>query len=387
MSDRVAIIGVGMSKFGELWDKNLIEITLEAGMMAIFDSEVSGKDLDAIVVGNMSAGRFTGQEHLGALAADVGGLGKLPAYSVEAACASGGAAVRQAYMSIKSGEHDTMLVFGCEKMSDVNQTEAMNTISVAGDWEWEGMFGATFPALYAFMARRHMLEFGTTDEQMSKVTVKNHANAAHNPFAQFQRPVPLKVVMNSGLLADPIRVLHSSPVTDGAAALVMCSEETAKKYTDTPIFIDASTQASDTLALHNRESITEMKAVKISARQALERAKLEINNIDVFELHDSFTISEIMLTEDIGIVEKGQGGKAIDDGITEIGGKFPENTSGGLKARGHPIGATGVAQIVELALQLRGEGEGRQVDGATKGMAVNTGGTGATSIVHIVGRD
>lgn len=387
MSDRVAIIGVGMSKFGELWDKNLIEITLEAGMMAIFDSEVGGKDLDAIVVGNMSAGRFTGQEHLGALAADVGGLGSLPAYSVEAACASGGAAVRQAYMSIKSGEHDTMLVFGCEKMSDVNQTEAMNTISVAGDWEWEGMFGATFPALYAFMARRHMLEYGTTEEQMSKVTVKNHANAAHNPFAQFQRAVPLKVVMNSGLLADPIRVLHSSPVTDGAAALVMCTEETAKKYTDTPIFIDASTQASDTLALHNRESITEMKAAKISSKQALERAKLEISDIDVFELHDSFTIGEIILTEDVGIVEKGQGGPALDEGITDIGGKFPVNPSGGLKARGHPIGATGVAQIVELALQLRNECEGRQIDGAQKGMAVNTGGTGATSIVHILGRD
>ncbi|MDF1541202.1 MAG: thiolase domain-containing protein [Candidatus Thorarchaeota archaeon] len=387
MGNRVAVVGVGMSNFGELWEKNLREITLEAGMMAIFDSQVSGSDIDALVVGNQSAGRFTGQEHLGALAADVGGLGNLPAYSVEAACASGGAAVRQAYMSIKSGEHDTMLVFGCEKMSDVNQSEAMNTISVAADWEWEGMFGATFPALYAFMARRHMLDYGTTEEQLSKVTVKNHANAAHNPFAQFQRPVPLKVVMRSGMLADPIRVLHSSPITDGAAALVMCSEETAKKYTDTPIFIEASTQASDTLALHDRESITEMKAAKISSRQALDRAKVEIKDIDVFELHDSFTISEIMLTEDIGIVEKGQGGPALDEGLTEIGGKFPVNTSGGLKARGHPIGATGVAQIVELTLQLRGECNGRQVDGAQRGMAVNTGGTGATSIVHILGRD
>ncbi len=387
MGNRVAIVGVGMSKFGELWEKNLREITLEAGMMAIFDSQVSGSDIDAICVGNQSAGRFTGQEHLGALAADVGGLGKLPAYSVEAACASGGAAVRQAYMSIKSGEHDTMLVFGCEKMSDVNQTEAMNTISVAGDWEWEGLFGATFPALFAMMARRHMLEYGTTEEQLSMVTVKNHANAAHNPFAQFQSPVPLKVVMGSGMLADPIRVLHSSPVTDGAAAVVMCKEEIAKKYTDTPIYIEASTQASDTLALHDRASITEMQAVQLSSKQALERAKLSINDINVFELHDSFTISEIMLTEDVGICKKGEGGKALEEGLTEIGGKFPVNTSGGLKARGHPIGATGVAQIVEIALQLRGECEGRQVDGATRGMAVNTGGTGATSIVHILGRD
>lgn len=387
MGNRVAIVGIGMSQFGELWDKNLREITLEAGMMAIFDSQVAGSDIDAICVGNMSAGRFTGQEHLGALAADVGGLGNLPAYSVEAACASGGAAVRQAYMSIKSGEHDTMLVFGCEKMSDVNQTEAMNTISVASDWEWEGLFGATFPALFGMIARRHMMEFGTTEEQLSLVTVKNHANAVHNPFAQFQKAVPLKVVMGSGLLADPIRILHSSPVTDGAAALVMCKEEIARKYTDTPIFIEASTQASDTLALHDRESITEMRAVKISAKQALQKAQLEINDINVFELHDSFTISEIILTEDVGIVEKGQGGKALEEGLTEVGGKFPVNTGGGLKARGHPIGATGVAQIVELVLQLRGDGDGRQVDGAKRGMAVNTGGTGATSIVHILGRD
>ncbi|MFW9952998.1 MAG: thiolase domain-containing protein [Candidatus Thorarchaeota archaeon] len=387
MGNRVAIIGVGMSQFGELWDKNLRDITLDAGMMAIFDSGVSGSEIDAVCIGNMSAGRFTGQEHLGALAADMGGLGNIPAYSVEAACASGGAAVRQAYMAIKSGEHDIMLVLGCEKMSDVNQTEAMNTISVASDWEWEGMFGATFPALYAFMARRHMLEYGTTEEQLSKVTVKNHANAAHNPFAQFQKAVPLKVVMSSGMLADPIRILHSAPVSDGAAGVVMCSEAVAKKFTDTAIFIEASTQAGDTLALHDREDITTMKAVKISSKQALERAKMEINDINVFELHDSFTISEIILTEDIGIAKKGEGGKAIDEGITEIGAKYPVNPSGGLKARGHPIGATGVAQIVELALQLRGECDGRQVNGATTGMAVNTGGTGATSIVHILRRE
>ncbi|KXH76295.1 MAG: acetyl-CoA acetyltransferase [Candidatus Thorarchaeota archaeon SMTZ-45] len=386
MSNRVAIIGVGMNKFGELWDQNLRDITLEAGMYAIFDSGVRGADIDGIVIGNMSAGRFTGQEHLGAQAADMGGLGDMPAYSVEAACASGGAAVRHAYMAIKSGEHKVMLVLGTEKMSDVNQTEAMNTISVAADWEWEGMFGATFPALYAFMARRHMMEYGTTEEQLAKPTVKNHANAAHNPWAQFQRPVPIGVVMNSGLLADPLRVLHSAPITDGAAGLVMCSEDLAKKYTDTPVYIEASEQNSDTLALHDRPSITRMDAVIKSTRSALQEAMLEITDIDVFELHDSFSIGEIILTEDVGIAKKGEGGKALDEGITEIGGKFPVNTSGGLKARGHPVGATGVAQIVELALQLRGDAEKRQVDGAEKALAVNIGGTGATSIVHILGR-
>jgi acetyl-CoA C-acetyltransferase len=248
------------------------------------------------------------------------------------------------------------------------------------------MFGATFPALYAFIARRHMKEYGTTEEQLSLPTVKNHANAAHNPYAQFQRPVPLKVVMGSGMLADPIRVLHSSPVTDGAAGLIMCSEEKAKEYTDTPVYIESSTQASDTLALHDRRDICTMDAVVKSSKEALEKAKVEIKDIDVFELHDSFTIGEITLTEDVGIAKKGEGGQTLSDGLTEIGGKFPVNTSGGLKARGHPIGATGVAQIVELALQLREQGGGRQVDGAERGLAVNIGGTGATSIVHILGR-
>ncbi|NWF95493.1 MAG: thiolase domain-containing protein [Candidatus Thorarchaeota archaeon] len=386
MTRRVAIVGVGISKFGELWEKNLRDITLEAGMYAIFDSQVSGKDIDAVCIGNMSAGRFTGQEHLGALAVDMGGLGHIPSYSVEAACASGGAAVRQAYMSILSGEHKVMLVLGCEKMSDVSQTEAMNTIGVASDWEWEGLFGATFPALYAFMARRHMHEYGTTEEQLAKVAVKNHANAVHNPWAQFQKAVSLDTVMTSGLLADPIRVLHSSPVSDGAAGLVMCSEDIAKKFTDTPVYIEASTQASDTLALHDRRDICTMDAVVISARDALKEIGATVDDIDVFELHDSFTISEITLTEDIGLCKKGEGGKILDEGLTQIGGKYPVNTSGGLKARGHPIGATGVAQVVELVLQLRGDAEKRQVDGAEKAMAVNIGGTGATSIVHVLGR-
>ena len=386
MSNRVAIAGVGMAKFGELWDKNLRDLSLEAGMYAIFDAGVPGSDIDGMVIGNMSAGRFTGQEHLGALAVDQGGLGDIPAYSVEAACASGGAAVRQAYMAIKSGEHDVMLVLGAEKMSDVNQTEAMNTISVASDWEWEGMFGATFPALYAFMARRHMMEYGTTEEHLAMPTVKNHANAVHNEFAQFQRAVPIEVVMRSGMLADPLRMLHSSPITDGAAGLVMCREDLVRKYTDTPVYIDSSEQRSDTLALHDRKSITTMNAVVTSTKSALKEANLELKDIDVLELHDSFSIGEIMLTEDVGICEKGQGGKTLEEGITEIGGKFPVNTSGGLKARGHPVGATGVAQIVELALQLRGDADKRQVDGAEKGLAVNIGGTGATSIVHIIGR-
>ena len=231
-----------------------------------------------------------------------------------------------------------------------------------------------------------MMEYGTTEEHLALPTVKNHANAAHNEFAQFQRAVPLKVVMGSGMLADPLRVLHSAPITDGAAGLVMCREDLVKKYTDTPVYIETSKQRSDTLALHDRKSITSFNSVVASTKSALKAANLELKDIDVLELHDSFSIGEIILTEDVGICEKGQGGKTLEEGITEIGGKFPVNTSGGLKARGHPIGATGVAQIVELALQLRGDADKRQVDGAEKGLAVNIGGTAATSIVHIVGR-
>ncbi len=386
MGRSVAIIGVGMCKFGELWEQSLRDIALEAGMYAIFDSGIRGADIDGVVIGNMSAGRFTGQEHLGAQAVDIGGLGDIPSYSVEAACASGGAAVRHAYMAIKSGEHDVILVLGNEKMSDVNQSEAMNTISVASDWEYEGMFGATFPALYAMMARRHMMEYGTTEEHLAMPTVKNHKNAANNPWAQFQRPVPIEVVMNSGLLADPLRVLHSAPVTDGGAGLVMCRSDLAKKYSDTPVYIEASEQRGDTLALHDRASITRMDAVINSTKSALHESNLKLEDIDVFELHDSFSIGEIILTEDVGIAKKGEGGKALEEGITEIDGKYPVNPSGGLKARGHPVGATGVAQIVELALQLRGDAEKRQVAGAEKALAVNIGGTGATSIVHILGR-
>ncbi len=386
MEKDVAIVGVGMSKFGELWEKNIREITLEAAVNAIFDSGVSGKDIDGIVIGNMSAGRFTGQEHLGTLAADMGGMSTVTAYSVEAACASGAAAVRHAYMAIKSGEHDVMLVLGAEKMSDVSQSAAMDTMSVATDWEWEGMLGANLPALYAFMARRHMKEYGTTEEHLSLVTVKNHKNAQWNPWAQFQRPVPLEVVMKSGLMADPIRVLHSAPMSDGAAGLIMCSAERAKEFTDTPLYVASSEQSSDTLALHDRRDITTMDAAVRASRASLKESGLTIKDIDVFELHDSFTIGEIILTEDIGITEKGNGGKILEEGLTEIDGKFPVNPSGGLKARGHPIGATGVAQVVELALQLRGDAEKRQVDGAEKGMAVSIGGTGGTAIVHILGR-
>ncbi|MBS3795478.1 MAG: thiolase domain-containing protein [Candidatus Thorarchaeota archaeon] len=386
MNKRVAIAGVGMSKFGELWDKNLRDITLQAGLGAIIDAGVAGADIDAVTIGNMSAGRFTGQEHLGALAVDMGGLGDIPGYSVEAACASGAAAIRHAYMAIKSGEHDVILVLGCEKMSDVNQTEAMKTISVASDWEWEGMLGATFPALYAFMARKHMLDYGTTDEQLSLVAVKNHKNAVDNPYAQFRRELPLEVVMNSGYLADPIRLLHSSPITDGAAGVIMCTEEKAKEITDTPVYVESSAQASDTLSLHDREDITTMSAVVGSTETALDRAGLSIEDIDVFELHDSFTISEIMLTEDVGIVDKGKGGEAVEQGLTEIDAEYPVNPSGGLKARGHPVGATGVAQIVELYHQIMGDAGKRQVADAEHGLAVNIGGTGATSIVHIMGR-
>ena len=382
---KVAIIGVGITKFGEHWDKSLRDLAIEAGTKALEDAGIRGKDLDAIYLGNMSAGRFIGQEHIGALVSGELGL-SIPATRVEGACASGGLALRQAVLSILSGQHDIVLAGGAEKMTDLMTTGVTLTLMGAGDQEWEAYYGVTFPSLYAMMARRHMYEFGTTREQMALVAVKNHRNACLNPIAQFQREIKVEDVLNAPLVADPLTLLDCSPITDGAAAVVLCKAELARKFTDTPVYIIASAQASDTLALHDRRSITTLDATVKAAREAYKQAGITAEDIDLAEVHDCFTIAEIIATEDLGFCKKGEGGKLIEEGQTEIGGKIPVNTSGGLKAVGHPVGATGIKQAVEIVLQLRGEAGKRQVDGAEIGLTHNVGGSGATAVIHIFKR-
>lgn len=382
----VAVIGIGLTKFGELWDKSFRQLIAEAGAKAILDSGISGEEIDAMYIGSMSSGRFVGQEHIGALVADASGFSHLhiPATRVEGACASGGLAVRQGYLSVASGMNDIVVVGGIEKMNDVSGTAATETLATAADQEWESFFGVTFPGLYAMIARRHMHEYGTTKEQLAQVAVKNHKNGALNPNAQYRREITLEQALNATMVAEPLGLLDCSPVTDGAASIVLCAAEKAKKYTDKPIRIIGSGQGSDTLALHSRRDICTLDATVHAAKMAYKQAKITPKDIDLAEVHDCFTIAEICAIEDLGFVKKGEGGKAIENNITTLDGQIPVNTSGGLKAKGHPVGATGVAQIVEIVEQLRGEAGKRQVKDARIGLAHNVGGSGATAVVHIL---
>ena len=382
----VAIIGIGITQFGELWDKSFRQLIAEAGSKAIFDAGITGKEIDAMYVGSMSSGRFVGQEHVGALVADVSGFSHMhiPSTRVEGACASGGLAVRQGYLSIASGVNDIVIVGGIEKMNDVGGESATETLATAADQEWEAFFGTTFPGLYAMIAKRHMYEYGTTKEQLAQVAVKNHANGALNPNAQYKKPISIEYAINATIVADPLGLMDCSPVSDGAASIVLCAADIAKKYTKKPINIIGSGQGSDTLALHARRDICTLDATVYAGKMAYKQAKIAPKEINVAEVHDCFTIAEICAIEDLGFVKKGEGGKAIENKITTLDGSLPVNTSGGLKSKGHPVGATGVAQIVEITQQLRGEAEKRQVKNARIGLTHNVGGSGATCVVHIM---
>ena len=381
----VAIIGVSQTKFGELWNTSFRQLVSEAGLGAIKDANISGDDIDAMFVGNMSSGLFVNQEHIASLISDNTGLNPIPCTRVEAACASGGLALRQAIINVASGYHDIVIAAGVEKMTDVE--DATPAIATASDIEWEAQQGATFPSLYAMIAKRHMYEYGTTHEQLAEFSVINHHNAKNNPNAQFPFEISADQVLNSTKVADPLTLLDCSPVSDGAAAVVVCPAENAHKYTDTPIYVRASAQSSGTIALHSRRDITTLDATKVAAKRAYEMSDLSVKDIDITEVHDCFSINGLLAVEDLGFVEKGQGGSAIADGQTRIDGDFPINSSGGLKARGHPLGATGIAQACEIVWQLRGDAGKRQVDGAEVGMTHNVGGTGGTAAVHIFARD
>lgn len=271
-------------------------------------------------------------------------------------------------------------------MTDVGSDIADDLLASSVDRQWEAIYGATLPSLFAQMARPHMDKYHTTGEQMAKVAVKNHANAVHNPSAQYRRAITIESVLASPIVADPLHMLDCSGIADGAAAVVLCAAEKAKEYTDSPVYVKASAQASDTLSLHDRRDLTTMDATVFAAKKAYQMAgffRPFSNLLDLAEVHDSYTIAEIMAIEDLGFCNKGEGGVATEEGETEIGGRIPINLSGGLKACGHPLGATGIRQAVEITQQLRGEAEKRQVSSAEVGLTHNIGGTGGTAIVHI----
>lgn len=382
----VAIIGAAMTKFGELWDMSLRDIGLESGMRALMDANLETEDIHALYLGNMSAGRFIQQEHIGALIADHAGLADrgVPATRVEAGGATGGLALHQAYTAVASGLHDVVMVGGAEKMTDVSDADAEETMSCAADQEWEVFFGANLAALYALMARRHMHEYGTTPEQLAHVAVKNHEHGSANPKAQFRNKLRVEQVLAAGRVAEPLGMLDCSPISDGGAALVLTTLEKARELTDTPVVITGSAQASDTLALHDRWSLTSQRATRTAVERAFTQSSRSMGEMDLMEVNDGFTIGEIIALEDLGLAEPGGGGRLAEEGVTALGGDLPVNTSGGLKARGNPPGATGIAQVVEVYDQLLARADGRQVEDARIGLAQNVGGTGATVTVHIL---
>ncbi len=376
----VAVIGIGMTQFGELWGKSLKDIFVEAALKATEDSGVD--HIDSMYVGAMSSGLFVGQEHLGAVMADYLAVTPIPATHIESACASGGAAFRQAYLEVASGASDIVLAGGVEKMTDTS--DVTEVLATAADQEYEVFHGVTFPGLYALMANAYMHQYKATREQLAAVAVKNHRNGAKNPNAQYRNEITPEQVMTSTMVADPLRLLDCSPVSDGAAAVIVASMDVAKKMKKNLIRVKASAQTSGTIALHSRESFTTLPSVVRAAEKTYTMAGVTPDQINVVEVHDCFTIAEIIVSEDLGFFEKGKGAEAAEKGLTSIECKRPINTSGGLKAKGHPVGATWIAQIIEIYEQLSGTAGERQVKNARIGMTQNMGGTGASCVIHIL---
>jgi acetyl-CoA C-acetyltransferase len=384
----VAILGVGMTKFGELWDRSFREIGIEAGFQALVDAKLSSTDLGALYLGNMASGSLIAQEHIAPLILDYSGLAghHLAAVRVEAGGASGALALHEGWLAVASGAYDFVVVGGAEKLTDVPDTEANRILSGTADHEWETVFGATMPSLWAMVARRHAYQYGTRREQLASVAVHAHAMGAKNPNAHFRNKVSLESVVNASPVAEPLGLFDCAPLSDGAAAVVLGPMERARKFTDTPIKISASQVACDAMALHHRRDVTTVDSTVVAAKRAFAQARRAPADVQVAEIDDGYTISALLAVEDLGFVAKGASGQAFADGTFSGRGPVTVNTSGGLKAQGRPFGAVGVAQAVELVRQLRGEAGDRQVAGARVGLAQNLAGTGATTIVHLFER-
>ncbi len=378
----VAVVSAGMTRFGELWDASFRDLFVEAARGALdgVDTKVDTK-VDAIYVGNMSGGQFVGQEHVAALMADHLGMAGVPAVRVESACASGGVALRMGFMDVASGMSDVVLVAGIEKMTD--GADVTNVLATASDQETEVYHGVTFPGLFAMIARAHMHTRGTTEEDLHWVSVKSHGHGALNPRAQYRKAITVDDVATSSMVAEPLRLLHCSPVSDGAAAVLLVPADRAKQFTDRPVRIRGTGLATAPMALADRDDIASLDAVRLSADRAYDMAGIEPRDISLAEVHDCFAIAEICCLEAMRLTDGCEPAEAARTGYTALGGDRPVNTSGGLKSKGHPVGATGIAQTVEIFEQLRGEAGERQVEGATIGVTQNMGGSGASSVVHV----
>jgi len=380
----VSIISAGMSKFGKHEGLLAREIFGEAAAEAFsrcpkLDPK---RDIKAMFIGHMGEA-YEHQGHTGSTIADWTGLSGIPATRTEAACASSGAAIRAGIYATMSGLADVVIVGGVEKMTHRSTTEVTEYLAMASDYPFEQFHGITFPGLFALMATAHMHVYGTSEQQIAMVAVKNHYHGSLNPKAHMQKEITLETVMASRFVAWPLKLYDCSLITDGASCIILTRPELARKYTDQPVHIVGSGQASDTIGLYERKSLTSLNATKLAAKTAYEMSNTGPQDIDLAEVHDCFTFAELMAYEDLGFCQEGASGSLIESGETRLGGKIPVNTSGGLKAKGHPVGATGTAQAYEIYLQLTGQAGKRQVKNAKIGLTHNVGGSGATSAVHI----
>ncbi|HII86218.1 TPA: thiolase domain-containing protein [Candidatus Bathyarchaeota archaeon] len=384
----VSIVSAGLSRFGKHEGLYAREIFAEAAKEA-FDRcpKLDPKnDIKAMFIGHMGES-YEHQGHMGATAADWTGLLNIPATRTEAACASSGAALRSGVYAVLSGLADVVLVGGAEKMTHRTTAEVTEYLAMASDYPFEQWNGITFPGLFALMATAHMHYYGTTERQMAAVAVKNHFHGSLNPKAHMQKEISLENVLTSRLVASPFKLYDCSLITDGGSCVVLSKPEMAKRFTDSPVHIVGSGQASDTIGLYERKTFTSLSSAKLAAKTAYDMAGVCPQDIQVAEVHDCFTFAELMAYEDLGFCKPGEGGKLAESGETRLGERLPVNTSGGLKAKGHPVGATGTAQAYEMYLQLTGQAEKRQVKEAQIGLTHNVGGSGATAAVHIYRSD
>ena len=381
----IMIVGAAETRFGRS-EAGLRELAAAAGRDALADAGATPEQVDALYLGTFSSGTFVHQEHAAPLVASELGLGHVPSTRAENACASGATAFVNGLMGIAAGFYDVVLVVGVEKMTAVPTGEATEILAEAADWELESRYGLTFPGAYALIARAYLHRYGKDRDILDAVAIKAHRNALANPYAQFHKAITAADIAASTMIADPLTLYDCSPITDGAAAVVLAARDVADNFARDGVRIAGFGQASDALALFKRPDLTSMPATRHAAERAYRMAGCAPDAISLAEVHDCFTIAEIVATEDLGFFAPGEGGDAAQAGATGLDGRIPINPSGGLKAKGHPVGATGVGQLVEATFQLRGEAGERQVGGAERALTHNVGGSGATCVVTILER-
>jgi acetyl-CoA C-acetyltransferase len=380
----VAVIGIGQTKVGEHWDKSLRELAGDAALAAMGEAQINR--VDSIYIGNMMSGTANQQSQLGAMVADWIGQRFIDAVKVESACSSGGAAFRMAYLAVASGQVDISLAVGVEKMTDSPSNEITSALATAADADWEVDHGLSFVALNALLMKRYMHEFGWQGIDFAAFSINAHANAVHNPYARFQKAINKQQFIDSTMICDPINLMDASPIGDGAAAAILVPADMLISNT-TRILVAGSSAATDTISIHGRSRPLWLSAAEKSSKEAYSQAGIGPEDVDVFEYHDAFTIMAALSLEASGFAEQGKGPVLANEGEIKINGRIPVATRGGLKARGHPVGATGMYQLIEVIQQLRGEAGETQVSDAEFGMAQNIGGSGSNIVTHILKRE